>query len=258
MLTRPALALLCALAPLACNYSFGADLDGLVNRLSQPAGWRALGNVAPGVTDGVNHDLYANSAVIAAVLKSQGIDVPFVKLTDDPAMAGQALSDYLQRLQSKPEVTDETCGVAVSHVYGLTLSQLLVSKGPQWVTPGISDADAQSSAQRAAVGFRDMHNLAIEMCDSRTYRRLNQAFDALLARVSGEMPYLLNTALPQGQGLEEQQHAQQAAATATVAAADQSRQLGRDMLTALQGVSPSSPRIRSTGAWPSTPRAATT
>lgn len=238
MLKRPALALLCALSPLTCNYSFGADLDGLVNALTEPSGWRVLGTVTPGVSDGVKHDLYANSAVIAAVLKSQGVDVPFVKLTDDPAKAGQALSDYMQSMQSKPKVTDETCGIAVSHLYGLTFAQLLQSKGPQWVTPGISDAEAQSRAQSAAAAFKDMHGLAIEMCDSWKYRKLNKAFDALLARVSGEMPYLLNTALPQGQRVEAQKNAQQAAAAATVAAADQSRQLGGDMLKALEGVSP--------------------
>ena len=236
MLKRPALALLCALAPF--TYSFGAGLDSLVNALSEPAGWRVLGSVAPGVTDGVKHDLYANSAVIAAILKSQGVDVPFVKLTDDPAAAGQALSDYVQRMQNNPTITDETCGVAVSHLYGLTLSQLLVSKGPKWVTPGISDAEAQSMAQRAAVAYKDMHALALDMCDSRKYRKLNQAFDALLARINGKMPYLLYTALPQGQRIENQKNAQQAAEAATVAAADQSRQLGRDMLKALQGVSP--------------------
>lgn len=237
---RPAVAVLLSVLTLPFSaHSFGASLDGLIAVLGEPSGWRALGSTTPGTEDGFTHDLYANSAVIAAVLKSQGVDAPFVKLSNDPATAWSAFNEYLQRTAgSTRSVSDETCGIAVAHLYGQTLSQLLLSKGPQWVMPQIGASEAGALAEQATVSFGESRSLALAMCDSWKYRKLNNAFAALLNRVSGEMPYLLHTALPQGKRAEEQKNAQQAQAEAVTNAAEQSGQLGHEMLQALQGVSP--------------------
>lgn len=223
------------------SYSFSAELgvDRLVSALSEPAGWRALGTIKPGTEGGVDHNVYANSALLAAILKGQGVEVPYKNLTNDPATAMDAFSEYLGRIpDNKLSVNEETCGIAVSHLYGLVFSQMLIAKGPKWALPGISDAEALGKARQAEKNFKEFRDLAADMCDSWEYRRVTKAFDELLVRVSGEMPYLLNTALPQAQTRESREIAASKAAELEAEKIAKSKLLGPPMLAALSGVTP--------------------
>lgn len=215
-------------------------VDELVSTLGQPAAWRALGNVAPGVEDGAAHDMYRNSAVIAAVLQGQGIKVPFVKLTDDPADAPRAIGTYAVKVLADKnfKADDQSCGVGVSHLYALIFAQLLRSHGPQWVTPGISEQEAQATRRRMVEEAKPPQELLAKLCDGWKYRELNQAFSALLKRVNGEMPYLLGGPLRQNQWADDKRNAVKAAEVAQTRQVDEARQRGKAMVEQLRRVSP--------------------
>lgn len=215
-------------------------IEQLISTLGQPAAWRALGTVTPGVEDGVPHDMYRNSAVIAALLQGQGLKVPFVKLTDDPAAAPSAIGAYAVKVLADKnfKADDQSCGVGVSHLYAIIFAQLLRSQGPQWVTPGISAEEAQATRKRMIEEAKPPQELLAKLCEGWKYRELNQAFGAVLKRVNGEMPYLLGGPLRLNQLADDKRNAAKASEVAQTQQVDQARQRGKAMVEQLRGVSP--------------------
>lgn len=211
----------------------------LIKALESPATWRALGSMSPGVEDGAAHDLYRNSAVIAAVVDSNKY-VSFIKLTDDPAAAPQAFAEYYGRAVAggKPSVDDKTCGVAVAHLYGAIFSKLLLANGPNWVRPDISPEEAKAVKIKSASDLKFERELLSDLCDGWKYRSLNDSFDSLLRNVQGEMPYLLNQGLRLGKENEDKLNQAKNMAVAKAAGVDKAHQRGKEMLAELQGVSP--------------------
>ena len=230
--------LLAALTILSTQHAIAqgqAEMDGLVNTLTYPAAWRALGTLDPGNEDGVQHDVYRNSALLAAVIHSQGVKVPFVKLDADPQQAREKFKAYLvQALSDKGfSADDKSCGVGVSHLYGSIFSLLLRSKGPQWVTPGISDQDAAASASKSASLILPAREMLAKLCNTYQYRPVAEAFDGLLKRVEGEMPYLLNQGLRLNQIDDERRNAQRGALAQDAIKNNRSRDRSKAMLREL-------------------------
>lgn len=224
--------------PAYSNSTFG--IEELVSSLGQPATWRALGSIKPGIENGVPHDIYRNSAVIAAVVQSSGVDVPFVKLTNDPAAAPKAFVEYVNRVEQDKHFSanDESCGIGVSHLYGIILNQLLQMRGPQFVKPGISTEDAQAMSKVARDGALVPQETLAKLCDGWKYRKLNAAFVAVVKRVDGEMPYLLGGPLRMNQLADDKRNEQVIAAAEKDNQVSDSRRRGVEMVAAVIGVSP--------------------
>lgn len=225
-------------APVYSSPKFG--IEELISSLGQPATWRALGSIKPGVENGVAHDIYRNSAVIAEVVHSAGVDVPFVKLTDDPSAAAKAFVDYITRVEQDKHfsATDESCGIGVSHLYPIIFSQLLQMNGPQWVKPGITAEEAQAISKYARDGALVPQETLAKLCDGWKYRKLNAAFIAVIKRVDGEMPYLLGGPLRMNQAADNKRKQVDDALAERAKQVDESRRRGVEMVGALKGVSP--------------------
>lgn len=225
-------------APAYSASKFG--IEELVSSLGEPAMWRALGTIKPGTEDGVPHDIYRNSAVIAAVVQSTGVDVPFVKLTNDPSAAAKAFVDYITRVEQDKRfsASDESCGIGVSHLYAIIFGQLLTSKGPQWVKPGITSEEAQAMSKNALDGARMTQSTLAKLCDGWKFRKLNAAFNAVIKRVEGEMPYLLGGPLRINQAADNKRKQASDAVAEHSKQDDEARLRGVEMVGALKGVSP--------------------
>lgn len=224
--------------PAYSNPQFG--VEELVSSLGQPATWRALGSIKPGIENGVPHDIYRNSAVIAAVVQSSGVEVPFVKLTNDPSAAPKAFVEYVNRVEQDKHFSanDESCGIGVSHLYGIIFNQLLQMRGPQWVKPGISSEEAQAISKNARDGALVPQETLAKLCDGWKYRKLNAAFIAVIKRVDGEMPYLLGGPLRMNQAADNKRKQVDDALAERAKQVDDSRRRGEEMVGALKGVSP--------------------
>lgn len=215
-------------------------IEELITSLGQPATWRALGTVRPGVENSVAHDIYRNSAVIAEVVQSAGVDVPFVKLTDDPSAATKAFVNYIIQVEQDKNfsASDESCGIGVSHLYGIIFSQLLQINGPQWVQPGISAEEAQAISKKTRDGALVPQETLAKLCDGWKYRKLNATFVAVIKRVNGEMRYLLGGPLPNNQLADDKRNQAANAVAEQNNAISESRRRGTEMVDSLKGVSP--------------------
>ncbi|WP_350647219.1 hypothetical protein [Pseudomonas sp. HY13-MNA-CIBAN-0226] len=235
-----ALLLAAAMISTAVHSSPKFGIDELISSLGQPSTWRALGNVKPGIENGVAHDIYRNSAVIAEVVHSAGVDVPFVKLTDDPSAATKAFVNYIIRAEQDKNfsATDESCGIGVSYLYGMIFSQLLQIKGPQWVTPGITGEEAQAISKTTRDGALVPQETLAKLCNGWKYRKLNATFAGVLKRVGGEMPYLLGGPLRINQLADDKRNEAAGAVAEQTKEISESRRRGTEMVDALKGVSP--------------------
>jgi hypothetical protein len=224
--------------PALAQSKFG--IEELISSLSHPAMWRALGTIKPGVEDGAPHDIYRNSAMIAAVVHSTGVNVPYVKLTDDPSLAPAALVAYLGRVEQDKNFTpsDESCGVGVSHLYAIIFDQLLRVKGPQWVEPGITQDKAQEVSSKALSGTIPVQETLAKLCGGSKYRELNAAFASVLKRVDGEMPYLLGEGLRMNQVSDNNRMQASNQLAQQSMRIDESHRKGAEMVSALKGMSP--------------------
>jgi len=214
------------------------EMASFVSLLTEPAAWRSLGTLDPGVEQGIPHDVYRNSAMIAAVIAKQGVNVPYTRLAPDPQQAREIFKSYLTNvLGDKNFKADEkSCGIGVAHLYSGVLAQYLRSRGPKWVDPGLSDQAATQAASTAAGLILPARQALATLCDTWRYREVARAYDAFLKRIDGEMPYLLNQGLPMNKVKDDRVLAEKAASDQLVLAGERSVQRRNNMLADLSSI----------------------
>lgn len=214
------------------------EMPSFVSFLTEPAAWRSLGTLDPGVEQGVPHDVYRNSAVIAATIAKQGVNVPYTRLATDPQQAREMFKSYLTSVigDKNFKADEKSCGIGVAHLYSGILAQYLRSRGPKWVNPGLSDQAAIEAASTAAGLILPARQALATLCDTWRYREVARAYDAFLKRIDGEMPYLLNQGLPISKVRDDKILAEKAASDQLVVAGERSLERRNNMLTELSSI----------------------